>query len=59
VRYRVVVGQGRASGYEPELSTIWATSTYSIVGATPYRPVTWSRSSSEKNFSDASFDSQT
>ena len=40
--------------YEAALSTIWAISTKSMVGATPYRPVTRSRSSSEKKRSAAS-----
>jgi len=53
------VGTWPPSRYEPELSTIWAISTKSIVGATPYRPVTRSRSSSEKKLSAASFESQT
>ncbi len=44
---------------DPELSTIWAISTNSIVGSTPYRPATRSRSSSEKKSTAASFDSQT
>ena len=53
----------RARGYSwcgaPELSTSWAISTKSIVGSTPYSPVTRSRISFEKKLLAASADSQT
>lgn len=45
--------------YEAELSTTAAISTKLIAGATPYRLVTCSRNSSEKNPSAASSESQT
>ena len=49
----------RTGCYELALSTIWAISTKSMAGATPYRPVTRSLSSSEKKPSAASLVSQT
>lgn len=55
----LAVAAARPGCYELVLLTIWAISTKSMVGATPYGPVTRSVSSGEKKPSAASVESQT